>query len=627
MSSQHSRPVPFRVCILGYSKAAALAREVVNELPKSDVEYLILEAGLAEQDACVAEARQLGCEVFIAGPAGAARFTSRYGYPVVPFQVSDIDYLRAIRTALDRGYEHIGIVRYRYDTAVNLSLYQKLMNTTITELVFTDISQVYEIVAQTHCDLLIGPVVVQEAAAAAGKASLLIYAGKEAIRNACLRAGELIKKLYEANRNRLVAESVLNTTQLGIIITNTDHTIEFFNRTMQNYTSLSPHQVIGQPLEEVFPNLPLHQFIKSNINQNEGYHIINTTMMRCIFRRLTVNSCYSGTLMTFHPNPHNRKKDRQAPVYSIAPVYQLDKVTAYSSVMKRLVNLCRQLSPVEYHTAMIGTEGSGREELAHCLHNASRRASKPCITIDCASIPDNRAAEILYGHHSPQNASNGLLLNAIGGSVVLKNLGLASPRTLSILKDALLAKQIYYPGMTEPVTLDIIFYTIAQDEEYRHLRADMRRALSILQIRVPSLKERPEDIGVLFVNYVNQQLPHSRSHVITQQMQAVLTTYSWPGNLIELRAVSTRYAVLYKMASSRTPLYRYRMLLDAIGTDELKDDIYKSYPALEERPVQDTENFRAGVQALRNIFHDTYEEIGNKLNISRTTLWRIMHKK
>lgn len=617
----------YKVCILAYSRVADVARQVISELPDGDVEYIIMESGLADEQAiCVEEARRLGCEVFIAGPAGAALFATRYSYPVISFQVSDMDYMNAIRKALNQGHHRIGIMHYRYALPLDLKKYEYLMQAKLTELVYDEVPQVYEIAKKTSCDVLIGPVVVQDAADAVGKDSLLIYAGKDAIRDACLKAGELIKKMYDTRRSHVIAESVLDTAQLGIVVTSREGMIEFFNHTMQNYTGLALHQVSGRSLSDVFPNLPLSDFLKSGFNQQDSYHLINATMMRCVFRRLVVGIHEGGVLLTFHPNPHNRKKDRQHPVYTVAPVYKLEKVTAQSKEMSHIVNLCRQISPVEYATTLVGPAGCGREELAHCLHNASRRAGKPCITIDCATIIDDRAVEMLYGYSQGNNTTDGLLLTASGGSVIIKHPGLAGPRLQAVLQEALTVRQFFRPGMEAPMTLDLMFYTVVTDEEYHRIPAGLRRLLSILVLPIPSLHERKEDICLLFSNYVRQQLPGSRGNIVTEAMERVLMTYSWPGNVVELRAVSTRYAVLLKKAVTRTARYRYRLLLEAIGDETLESDIFSQYPVLCQRPVEQISPFQEAVRVLRAVFDETYEETAARLHMSRTTLWRLLHK-
>lgn len=617
---------PYRVCVLAYRRVAETVREVIKELPQDGIEYLVMESGLAEeQAACVAEARRLGCEIFVAGPAGAALFSSQYSYPVIPFKVSDLDYLKAIRTALNEGYRQIGIMRYRYSPALDLPLYSHLLQAELTELIYEEIPQIYEMVRKTDCDLIIGPAAAQDAADSAGKASLLVYAGEEAIREACLAAGEEIKKIYETRRTHLIAEASLNTTQLGIVVTDAQQHIEFFNHTMQNYTSLSLHQAMGRPLSELFPNLPIKRFLQSGFTQTDSFHLINGTMMRCVLRRLTVGTHPGGLLLSFHPNPHNRKKDRRQPAYKVAPVYRLEKITAHSAAMNELVRICHQISPVEYPVLLLGPAGSGREELAHCLHNASRRAENPCITLDCAHIMDEEAVTILYGYRHKNSTTNGLLLNAIGGSIILKHPGLAGPRLLSLLQDALVKRQFFQPGMEAPLTLDILFYTVAAENEFRQLPPVLSRLLSILTLTLPALKNRPEDIGDLFTSYVRQQLPQKRDSQVTDKILYLLQAYSWPGNIVELRTVSTRYALRLKNAASHTARYRYQCLLEAIGPERIRQDIIQQHPSLRP-PVTDTTDFCQGINRIRKIFGDTYEDIAKSLDISRTTLWRLLKK-
>ena len=515
-------------------------------------------------------------------------------------------------------------MRYRYSPSLPLKLYSQLLRASLTELIYEEIPQLYEIAQKTDCDILIGPAAVQDAADAVGKASLLVYAGKEAIRNACIKASELIKQLYDSQRAHLIAESVLNTSQLGVIITDSNNHIEFFNDTMQNYTGFRQDQVINHPLTEILPNLQLKQFLDSGYNQTDSFHLINATMMRCVLRRLTVGRHAGGILLTFHPNPHNRKKDRKQPYYTVSPVYKLEKITAHSKVMKSLVSLCYQLSPIEYATMILGPEGSGREELAHCLHNASKRANKLCLTLDCATITDDEAVKILYGYSHQKQSTEGLLVAASGGSIIIKHINLAGPRLLSILRDTLTKRQFFRPGMPNPMILDICFYTIATETEDCHLPSDLRSLLSILILKIPPLAQRQEDVEDLFKSYVHQLLPQKRSHRLDSDMAHLLTTYSWPGNVIELRTVSIRYAIRIKNSTNKTALYRYNMLLESIGKDMLKSDIYTQHPALNQRPVIDISDFKDGVETLRQIFHYTYQEISNELKISRTTLWRIL---
>ena len=624
LNHTESSITPYKVCILAYDFTMTLAQDVIEKLPDNDVKYLIFNAGLDEkQDICVAEARQQGCEVFVAGPASAARFMNYYTYPLIPYEVRPIDYIIAINQAVKLGGTHLGLVRYRYSPAPDLPLLRELTNISLTELIYDEIPQVYPLVKRASCDIFIGNYLTQHAAKAADKQAILLYAGKEAIRDACIRAGELAHTLYDTERGKAIAESVLNTAQLGIIVANAQGNIEFFNRTMQQYTGMGLHEVSNRALTEVFPNLPLHRFVKSGLLQNDSYHLINDTMMRCIFQKIMVGTHTGGTLLTIHPNPHNLKKERSRPKFVVKPIYKLEKITMNSPIMKRVVTECYHLSPIEHPTVIIGPSGSGREEIAHCLHNASRRASKPCIILDCATLDEDHVATMLYGYGIDKRSVDGLLLNANEGSMIIKNISIAGPKLQAALLSIIQQQQFFHPGMIAPITFDIVFYTIVTDEEYHHLRSDLRCCFDILHITLPPLCTRKEDICELFQSYVMQLSPDKRAHQLTPLMKEILTQYSWPGNVRELRAVSTRYVLLLKKAARHTVQHRYESLLNAIGQDTLRHDIYTQYHALLERPIKDMASFYAGLKLLHLFFSQTYEELAQELGLSRTTLWRI----
>lgn len=124
--------------------------------------------------------------------------------------------------------------------------------------------------------------------------------------------------------------------------------------------------------------------------------------------------------MTFHPNPHNLKNKNKKELFSISPVHNLNNITAHSLAMKKLLDTCKNFSPINTQTVISGPVGSGREEIANCLHNASARSSMPCITIDFATINDDNVIQILYGHTTKNNSTTGLLLAGNGGSIILK---------------------------------------------------------------------------------------------------------------------------------------------------------------------------------------------------------------
>ncbi len=616
----------YKVCILGYSYMIQLARKIVLTLPPSEIEYIVMESDLDSQDACVAAAKQMGCEVFITGGGSAAKFTRNYDLPLVSFRIHDIDYITAIKQAKNIGCHKLGIAYYRFTPPPNLSLYSHIMDIQLIPIIFDNIPDLPALIKQSDCDTIIGATAAIKWARLLGKRGILVYAGEETIREAIHQAGELVKQVYETKRNQAIFHSVLNTSQLGIIITDIHGNIEFINHTMEGHINIPHHQAISLSVQDILPNLPLKKFIRNSLQSSDRYHLINSVMMRCVFDKIMVNNTVAGVIMTFHPNPHNLKNKNKKELFSISPVHNLNNITAHSLAMKKLLDTCKNFSPINTQTVISGPIGSGREEIANCLHNASARSSMPCITIDFATINDDNVIQILYGHTTKNNSTTGLLLAGNGGSIILKNIGLATARSQEIILRALNTRQFFLPGMDSPVTFNIIFYTIITETEFNKLRPDLKQALSILKISVPTLHERLEDIPLLFAKYISNLSSSKKLAAVTDEMSNLLRTYSWPGNILELRSISTRYVFLLNSSRSKSAEHRYAVLVSAIGEANILDDIKKQHPELTKEKISDKKDFQAGVEKIRKLLGYTYNEIAVSLSISRTTLWRQLYK-
>lgn len=625
MQNSHTGNYKYKVCILGYSYMFQLAHKVVSTLSPSNVEYIIMNADLESQDECIQEALALGCETFITGGGSAVRFSQNYNLPLVEFQISDIDYIKAIRLAKEQGYTKIGVAYYRYATPPNCTFYSQLLKVNLLPLTFESLSELKTLISNSDCDVFIGASGAIEAARELKRPEIPLYAGEETIRNACTQAAKLSKQVYEAKRNQTIFHMVLNTSQLGIIITDTSGNIEFINKTMQSYINITQHQALSLTVQELFPNISLPKFLKSGLQSTDRYHLINSVMMRCVFERIVINRLNIGVIMSFHPNPHNLRNNSKKNFYSISPVHNLDNITAYSPSMKNLVNTCKHLSPITNHTVIIGPPGSGREEIANCLHNASKRASNPCITIDLATIDDENAISVLLGYTQKNRTTTGLLVDGNNGSIILKNLNLTTPRTRSIILRALNSRQFFMPGMESPITFDIIFYTLLTDPEYDALYTDIRHLLSIMRIDVPGLHSRKEDIPYLFKKYISA-LTSKKTVTLTNAMEYLLQTYSWPGNVVELRAICAKYITIMKSVQHKTVQNRYHALLQSIGEKDIIDDVKRRYAPIMTKDFNNP-GFKQGIEELKILLKYTYNDIGNLLEISRTTLWRALREK
>lgn len=615
---------PYKVCFLGYSKLGEVAREVIDNLPDSDVEYILMESDLENQDICVEEARQLGCRVFVAGPGNAARFSTHYDDPLVEITIRYIDYAIAIRKALNKGCRKICIARHRFSPPPDLPMLEELMEIPLRELTFESIAELREQIRNSDCDAVIGATAAAEIAGTLGRTGILVYYGKESIRDACLRAGDRARKLHETRQSREITNAILNNSQFGMIVTDAEGRVKLFNRTAQRFTGIAASQIRGKLLTDFFPNLSIAALLKSEQNRSDSYRLVMGAMMRCVQERITQDRRTIGILITLYPESHNRKKAEQDTPSLARIVCRWEDVIAQSPIMKKTVEQGQNLAALHYPTMILGQPGSGREIFARCMHSTSSQAQKPCITIDLATIAPEDAPHILLGYEGQDGTVSGLLTAANGGSVILKNVALAKPVVHACLMQALTSRHIFRPGMTAPLLLDLMVYTIMTPEEAQSIPADLQSCLAICRLELPSLAQRREDIAPLFLRSLSSSAAFHHRSALSEQMRTLLTFHRWPGELQELQAVCTRYVIAMSRLEKVTPKTQYLLLLQAIGEETIFRELLEQYPALTQRTVADRESFLQGILQVKSLMKYSNDTLAEKLSVSRTTIWRIL---
>lgn len=613
------------ICFLGFQKLYNLAKSVIATLDEPDTVFHLYDCNMDTQDECVRDALEAGCTVFIAGSGNAAWFAAHYHHPLIQIRIKPIDYGLAIRKAIEAGYSKIGVLRSKFAQDYNLSAIETILDIKLTEIVYEAYSELIQAVEDSNCDAIIGAAAAVDIAKRSGKASFDVYFGTDNIREACISAARYARNVRERRENREISLAILNNSQLGVIVTDARGQITHFNRTAQTYTSVTALQARGHNIEEFFPNLSTSAFLAQNQVRADTYRLIGDTMMRCVQESVYLQNDAIAVLTTLYPEAHNRKKRSDAPKGINYHIYHWNELTANSEAMRRLIKQGKHIIRHQYPTFIMGEPGSGHEEIAYCIHGESVRAKYPCISVDLAGITGQDVRHVLIGYRTEDKSVSGLLLNANHGSIVLKNISLANPATLACIQGVLSEQQIFFPGMETAVTLDVRVFTVGSANELDNLSPDLRRQLSVQTLSMPPLRSRHEDIAKLFLKYLSKLSDEPIHFSVTTDMEKLMCEYSWPGNVLELRAVSTRYIVSRSEFESISSKQKYKLLLLAIGEKEFLEDFSRRNPVLMERPVKNSVGFKNAVTELKEWMKVSNESLADLLGISRTTLWRLLN--
>lgn len=245
-----------------------------------------------------------------------------------------------------------------------------------------------------------------------------------------------------------------------------------------------------------------------------------------------------------------------ASAHSSASVSPQNFLEGESEAARQLYNYVNLVAPTHMSVLINGASGTGKEYVAHRIHQLSKRADKPFIAIDCGSIPKDLAASEFFGH--VKGAFTGALSDKVGafeeangGTLFLDEIGNLSYEVQVQLLRALQERKIRRIGSTKEIEVDVRLVS-ATNENLKEaiakgtFREDLYHRINEFTLRMPSLEEREEDI-LLFANFfLDQANRELERHLIGFDMEAsmALQNYSWPGNLRQLKNVVKRATLL-----------------------------------------------------------------------------------
>ena len=224
--------------------------------------------------------------------------------------------------------------------------------------------------------------------------------------------------------------------------------------------------------------------------------------------------------------------------------------------MKEVYQFLSRVAPKDSTVLIEGESGTGKELVARALHCNSARAAKPFVAINCAAIPEGLLESELFGHEKGAftNAitqKKGRLELAHGGVVFLDEIGELAPALQVKLLRVLQEREFERLGGTRVIAVDIRLIAASNrnlSEAVRNgmFRADLFYRLNVVNLRMPPLRERREDIPLLVSHFVAKYSKrfHVKAKAVSPEALVCMVNYDWPGNVRELENTIERALVL-----------------------------------------------------------------------------------
>jgi DNA-binding NtrC family response regulator len=251
-----------------------------------------------------------------------------------------------------------------------------------------------------------------------------------------------------------------------------------------------------------------------------------------------------------------RAKGRESLLFADAPSRQMPQIVGESAALRSVRAETERVSATDATVLLEGESGTGKELFARAIHRLSTRRDRPFVAINCAAIPDTLLESELFGHErgaftGAASRRLGKFELAQGGTVFLDEIGELTAATQGKLLRVLQDRSFHRVGGTAPIEVDVRILAASNRPLDRLVaqgafREDLYYRVRVFPIRIPALRERPEDIDPL-VDWFLDSLPKElkkKPATLDPSARERLRAYDWPGNVRELRNCLERAIIL-----------------------------------------------------------------------------------
>jgi NtrC-family two-component system response regulator AlgB len=318
-------------------------------------------------------------------------------------------------------------------------------------------------------------------------------------------------------------------------------------------------------------------------------------------------------------------------------------IQTHNPRMQRIVDMARRVAASDSTILITGESGTGKTLLAKTMHDASARARGPFAVVNCATLSENLLESELFGHvrgsfTGAVKDKTGRLQLAEGGTVFLDEIGEISPNLQTKLLRFLQEREFEKVGDTKTIKVDVRIIAATNKDLEREVREgnfreDLYFRLNVIDLHMPSLRDRPEDVPTLAEQLLAKAFAasHRTPRPLGAEAKRAILSYPWPGNIRELKNALERAAILCTIDEVTLDDLPDRVVagqaqVHAQAKDSLENGSFplvmmpaSPYPVANDVSLEELEK--------RHIQHvlstvSTLEEAATLLGINLSTLWR-----
>jgi transcriptional regulator with PAS, ATPase and Fis domain len=633
--------------IAPYKKMGELFSEICQEYNKN----IIIKIGDLEEGARQAvELEEQGAIDVVISRGGTAIAIKKKvtDLTVVEVQVSGFDLIRVLHQAR-KETNKVAVVGF-YPFTYGIKGLGDIMNIDIEILTLNEnwyehplyIEKKLKEIKMQGYNWVVGDNISVKVAKQLGMNALLIKSGKEALMQSILeaeRVAEVRKRELEKTKR---IKSIIDFAYEGIITVDQKGVIDTFNPQAVKIFEREAYKIIGENINKIFPEFNFSKITKIGQKIEGKIWTVGDLKIVANIIPIKINNEIVRTVVTFQKVTQVQKIEQKIreKLYLKGNVAEntFSDIIGQSQIFRNLKEEAKNYAQIDSPVLLYGETGTGKELFAQAIHNYSPRRNKSFVAFNCAALPESLLESELFGYvggaftGAKKEGKMGLFEQAHEGTIFLDEIGEISQNIQARLLRVLQEHKVRRLGDDKviPVDVRIIASTnkkLIQLLKENKFRDDLYYRINVLNLEIPPLRERKEDISLL-VNFFIKKYGYKFKKIvegISEEGMQILENYDWPGNIRQLENIIERLVVRTDKNFIMTNLVKEIMKLQygggMIDNYQKQDNI--NYPL-----SGNLENIEKNI--IKEIIN---EEKGNKaatarrLGISRTTLWRKMNNK
>jgi len=577
------------------NELADLCNEIINlHKPKVNINTVV---GPAIQGVNIArEEIKRGVDVIISrGGTSTLIENAKLGVPIVDIGISYQNLLYCLSEAKQLG-DTVAMIGYKNVFQSIKKIEEQIKELTGITIIARKINsddEIYDVmhrIYNNHKDnnlVFIGGNTVAKSATRLGCASVALKSTEENILQAIEEAQKIINATQMEKERANMFKGILDHISDGVVSIDKNGVITVLNKAAQTIIKTDEKKLIGKKAESTTLTPRIFEVVEKGKPELGILEEIGGITVVTNSTPIFVDNQVVGAVSTFQDVTYlqqleqqvRRKLSRQG----LIPKYKFDDIIGSSSGMHTAIQRAKKFANTDYTILITAETGSGKEMFAHSMHSTSKRNKGPFVTVNCASLPETLLEAELFGYSegaftgASKGGHAGLFEQAHGGTIFLDEVSEISGRLQILFLRVLQEKEIRRIGDSKIIPVNVRIIS-ASNRKLKELvsqgdfREDLYYRLNVLNLHIPPLRERRDDIPLLIKHFLSMYPGTvNKNCTIDPEALKLLQHYEWPGNVRQLENIIQRLIVIAEDESAIDSSDVQQALEGELSSDEFNE--------------------------------------------------------